>query len=731
MGGASWLVFVAGIAVGVAAGQELFEPFEVPSEPERGETAEGSLDALTVVAEAAAPDGLGAISPHAVLWVPEETLRRNAAATLGETLGWEPGVSSSSFGPGASRPVIRGFEGRRVRMLRDGLDTFDLSDISPDHGVALEPFLLESVEVHRGPASLLFGSTAIGGAVDARTRTLARQPLEDPLSGGIESRFETNGEAWTHAGYLHAGAGPFVLTATGSFRESNDIDIPGRARSAEYDRLEQPAYFDPVTFSAVPVPNPQGTLPNSFHEGSSASAGISYLPDHLPLYVGASYARFDSFYGVPYFFDGDAADPFGDDAVDFAQDRFDLEARWEPDRDYLTRLDLRAGYGAYRHAEVFTGRLRFEGRDFVDTFLEKDAYELRADAHHRAWGGRLTGTVGTSYLHDHFTAWRTLVPPPDAVRFRTTLENESVGAYVLEKLELGEFTGQLGYRVESVDVLDDTLEADGFPSQGENGVAQSLSTSLGWRRQNVGVLDELGITGIVSHAERLPSAIERYALWENAGLGRLLVGGDLDGTPLAREQSLGLELGVEAAWGPLDGRVNVYRYQFDNFIFLQDDPALTGGFGRGAQFVEKEAEFTGFEAELAWQIEDRLRLTVMSDFVRAQNETNGQPLPRMPPLRIGARIEWENDSVVAGLEVRHAFEQDRTEERPVRELEADAFTLLNADVSWTLPVQGQEVTLFLRGTNLLDQEARLATSFRKDTAPLPGRSLIVGVRHDF
>lgn len=707
-----------------ALAQETAVPDAVEEEPVE-------LEEITVTAEAGRGlESLAGSSMQSVKVVPPETLRRNAQGTIGETLGWEPGVSSGYFGPGASRPVIRGFEGVRVRTLSDDLGTFDLSDVSPDHGVTLEPFLLESAEIHRGPASLLYGNAAIGGAVNGRTRVIARERPESAVTGGWESRYETNGDGLAGAGLLTAMKGPFVFRLTGSVRDSGDVSIPGRARSGDYEKLENPMVYDPGAGDAFPVPNPSGTMPNSFHEGSTFSAGVSFLPDSVPLLLGISYSRFDSRYGVPYFYPGDATDLFGDYAIDMAQDRYDFEGRLDFDSGFISRIESRIGYGSYRHGEYFEGRGKDSGRDFLDTGLGKDTTEGRLDIHHRAFGDSLTGILGITANRDNLTALRTVFPPPDVQRVSSRFESEGAGVYFLEKYQRGEWTARIGHRYERSETTDYSL-ADFDFVRGEDEGSKSFSGSLTWEREAAGLLDRISVTGIVSHVERIPTATERYAFWNNSGIGRFLVGGDLDGSSLSLEKSLGYELGIEAVKGPVTARLNGYHYDFDNFIFLQEAPELTGGFGRAVQYIERAATFTGFEAELEWKLHDELTLTLVGDYVHARNTTDEEPLPRMPPLRFGGRLEWTRDQWTAGLEIRHATAQDRVKPAPREELPADAYTMVNADLSWKMPVKSQELTVFLRATNLLNEEARVSTSFRKDVAPLPGRGLSIGLRHEF
>jgi len=703
----------------------------LPPQPAFSEEAVQELEEITVTADAEVkPPAPSDFSPQTVVEIPKETLRRNAAATLGETLGWEPGVSSGYFGPGASRPIIRGFEGVRVRTLRDDLGTFDLSDISPDHGVALEPFLLESAEIHRGPAALLYGGAALGGAVNTRSLVIPRERPDQPVGGGFETRYESQGNALATAGLATFSTGDFVFRLTGSARDADDISIPGRTRSADYERMENPGVYDPSVGTILPVPNPSGKLPNSSHEASSWSAAASWLPQDVPARIGISWSRFDSRYGVPYYYPGDATDLFGDHSIDMVQDRLDLEGALTFDSGPLTRIEARFAKADYDHHEFFTGKGKDSGRDFTDTTLLRDGMEGRLDFHHQAFDQRLTGIIALTAASETVRSLRTVFPPPDLQRVEGELRGDQMGIALLEKYESGEWSARFGARLDHADTRDTSLSAFGYEPS-ESGYTHSLSGAVTWAREQVGPLDRLAVTGILSQVERQPTAVERYAFWNNAGIGRFLVGGDLDGIPLETESSLGIELGIEAQAGPVTGKLNAYHYQIDNFVFLQESPGLTGGFGRAVEYVGRDATFTGFEAGLDWRIQDGLTLQLMADAVRAENTTDGTPIPRMPPLRFGSRLEWKKDAITAGVEIRHATAQDRVQEEPRPELPSDAYTLVNADISRTFTLPRGEITAFLRATNLLDEEARASTSFRKDTAPLPGRGIAVGLRYEF
>jgi iron complex outermembrane receptor protein len=698
----------------------------------------GLLQELTVTAAAPASrpslGPLAALSLHPVDVLTGDDLRRAAAGTLGETLGWQPGVSSGYFGPGASRPVIRGLEGVRVRMLRDHLGTLDASDTSPDHGVTLDPLLLESVEIHRGPASLIYGNSAIGGAVNARTRVMARERTSAVAVGAIESRYDSASNGLSAAAHATLRHGSTHLAVTGSWREEDDIRIPARARTSAYDQLENPRVFDPFLDAEIPIPNPSGALPNSGNDAHGFSVGISYLPEDPRWSGGAAWSHYASAYGLPYAFPGDATDFFGDYRLVVRQDRLDLEASYFPEHDWITRVDSRIAFADYGHDERFLGRQKDTGRNFVDTAISKDSAEGRIEVHHRAFDDRLSGVVGIHGLWEILKTSRLVVPPPVAIRAPSEFETHNAAIFLLEKAELGAWTFQIGHRAELQDISDRSLEAFGLLTR-RNRHAASHAAAVSWAGDDLGILDRLSLTGALSYIRRLPTAVERFAFWNNAAIGRFLIGGDLDGTPLRTEQSLGYEIGVQFDRDPLTLRINGYNYDFENFIYLQETLAQTGGFARAVEYIERPATIRGFEAELDWKIveDDRqsLMLTLMSDLAEGRNQREDEPLPRMPPLRFGTRLEWRYGSMTSGLEIRQATAQRRVKPGPRPELPTGSHTLVNADWAWDVPIPDRSLTVFLRATNLLNQDARLATSFRKDVAPLPGRSVSVGVRHTF
>ena len=665
--------------------------------------------------------------------IPEETITRIASATLGDTLGWQAGISSSSYGQGASRPVIRGFDGFRVRVLRDSVGTLDVSASSPDHGIPLEPLLFREVEILRGPAALRFGNSALGGAVNSITRTFATELPDRPLSGAWESRWDSVSSGFTTAGYLDIKLNEFVLSLTGSLRDAGDYKIPGRARTRAYEERFNPIVNDPGSGMTVPIENPSGRLPNSGLESNSQSIGLSWLPSHLPVEASVAYSRFESDFGLPYLFGGDPNDLFGYSSLGLEQDRFDIRFRYLPDLPWLTEATFHLGLGDYEHTERFVGRDKDADLSFNDTIFDLRAVEARLDLVHEPtdW---LRGIAGFQLWTNELNPSRLAGAPDTSSRFFNRFQTSNFGFFINETATFGDFKIHSALRWETQTIEDNSLAQFGFTREVDD---TSFSASLGasLERESVGPFDRLQANLSLSSIERIPTETERFAFWDNPAIQRFLIGGDLDGTALRTEQSIGVDLGLEAELCDVDLRLNLFHYQVDNFTYLQD----IVGIGNQAEYTQTDARLYGFEAQADWKVieglEHELVLSLMSDWIRAEDRSNNTPLPRIPPLRIGTRLAYTSGPFEAGLEFRHAFEQDRIQPSSdivQGELATGGYTEINLDVSHSFDLTSElRLTVFARLNNLLDEERRLHTSFLKDVAPLPGRNLTLGGRLEF
>ena len=632
-----------------------------------------------------------------------EALHRSLQATLGETLAATPGVNSTYYGPGASRPLIRGLGGDRVRMLDNGVGSLDASSVSPDHNVSVEPLLVDRIEVLRGPATLLYGSSAVGGVVNLIDNRIPQAAPARPISGRTEARFDSAAHERTGIVALTAGNSHAAVQVNGLRTETDDVNIPG--------------YADPAN------PADEGTLPNSVISTKSGSVGgtLFWSAGHAGLAV----SEHASVYGVP------VGEPI---AIDLRQRRADFQAEVTRPFALFKSAKVRFGLADYEHAEVDTNTGRPNTR-FANQAWEGRVELIQLDA------GALTGTVGVQAGRSDFSAkGEEVVTPPSLTASQALFFLES---YRLNPSITLQFGGRYEHQVIDLGEVDPLLPA--YPG---------YAAASGGRRTDDGGSFSAGAVwypakdwslGLsVASSQRLPTAQERFSNGPHGGTGSYEIGT----SSLGKENSLGVDLILRKRAGFVTGSAGVFVNRFRNFIFEQRDPdryfdEATGDFLPYPvppgdeylpvyQFTARDAVFAGGEAELLLHLvdtaADQLHLELNSDYVRARQTTDDEPLPRIPPLRVSATLRYAHGSWTAGVGVRRAFAQDRI---APGETPTAGYTLVGADLSWRFRMARTEGELFVHGTNLTDAEARVSTSFLKDIAPLPGRNFTAGVRLAF
>jgi iron complex outermembrane receptor protein len=617
--------------------------------------------------------------------------------TLGETLAQQPGVSSTYFGPGASRPVIRGLGGDRIRVLQSGLGAADASSTSPDHAVSFDPLGAEQIEVVRGPATLLYGSNAVGGVVNILDDRVPDAVSDRPVHGKAEVSGGTVADERAGAVSLNGGAKAFAWHADFLKRKTDDLRIPGFAESAALraEEAEEAEEHEQV----------QGTLENSAVENTSGAAGVSVVGRRG--FLGVAFSGLDSLYGVPghehHEEEGELppgeeppAEEEGAVRIDLRQRRADLRGELRQPTGGVRNVRLRVGRADYEHTEL-------EG-DEIGTVFTNDSWEGRLELNHEPLGP-FTGSFGVQGARRDFAAIgaEAFVPPT---------VTDTLAVFAFEEARSGAWRFQVGGRYEhqSAEVTEEALERTFGAVSGSGGVVwQSPASSA-------------GLT--VARSIKLPNAEELFSNGPHLATAAFEIG-DAD---LGREKSLGVDLSLRRRSGRVTGDVNLFMNRFDGFIFED----LTGEEEDGLQvvrFVQRDADFRGVEAQLRVELlhaEPRhLDLDLMADYVHAELRDSGDPLPRIPPLRYGAALHYEDGPWSARVELRGVAEQDRVtaNERPT-----DGYALLNATLGRRLFVGRTVIEALLRGTNLTDQEARNHVSFLKDIAPLPGRDVRLAVR---
>ncbi len=660
--------------------------------------------ALEAMVVSAGPDAKSAFDlAQGTSVLVSDQLRRSALATLGDTLAATPGVNATYYGPGASRPIIRGLGGDRVRMLDNGVGSLDASNVSPDHNVSVEPLLVDRIEVLRGPATLLYGSSAVGGVVNVIDNRIPSAAPEHPISGRTEFRFDSAANERTGVLAVTAGGPAFAVQLNGLRTATDDVSIPG--------------YADPAN------PADRGTLVNSAISTKKFSLGGTRFGESGSL--GVAVSEYDTVYGVP------VGEPIN---IDMQQRRADLRAERTRSFGIFKSARFRLGLADYRHAEVdaTTGR--------PNTTFKNKAYEGRLELIQQD-AGDLTGTIGLQTSRSDFSAaGAEVVTPPtltlnhalfalESYQARSDLTLQFGGRYEFQSLELGE--------------VDPLLPAyPGYSAiTGEQRTDRGFSLSAGAVYYPA---KDYSLGFSLAYTQRLPVAQEVFSNGPHGGTGAYEVGT----AGLGRETSLGLDVTLRKRAGFVTGSVGVFVNQIQNFIFEQKDPDRFFDEGSGAflpypappdtdflpiyQFIAKDARFYGGEAELSLHLVDNkvhhLHLDLTADSVHAQQTTDDEPLPRIPPLRAGAALRYTAGPWNTGLNLRHSFRQDRV---APDETETAGYTLLGADITYRFTRSRVEWEFFARGSNLANEDARVSTSFLKDIAPLPGRSLTLGLRLTF
>lgn len=615
-----------------------------------------------------------------------EELAARLRSSIGETLAQEPGVSSTSFGAGASRPVIRGLGADRIRVLEEGVGTGDVSNISPDHAVSVDPASAEQIEIVRGPATLLYGSNAVGGVVNVISSRIPSVATADPLTGSVDLRYGSAAEEKSTSAVLGGGLGSFAWHADLTLRDTNDYEIPAPA-----DPDDDPEHF-------------RGVLENSALSARSATVGGSWIGDRG--FIGASITQLDTNYGVPghMHHEEEGEHEEGEEEeeeepgvrIDLDQRRFDVKGELAS-LGIFDRVRVRLGVTEYEHEEL-------EGEE-IGTRFTNDGFEGRLEANHRPLG-RVSGTWGVQVTsNDFFAAGEEAYIPP----------NQSVANAVFAYEEIrGETVDvQFGARYEhqSVEVENDTVEGRHF---------EGLSGSIGgiWR-----VAEGSVVALSLARAVRLPTATELYANGPHAATSQFEIGNPL----LNEETSLGLDLAFRRTVGRFRGEVSIFNNEFDGYIY----DAPTGAEEDELpvfQFLQRDARFRGVEVvthtHLLSRGESHLELDLGADYVRATLD-GGENLPRIPPLRAHVGLKMHGGPLTGMVELRRVFEQD---EVAAYETTTDGYTFLNAHVGYRFFFANTIHDVLLRGTNLTNELARTHVSPIKDRAPLPGRDLTLSYR---
>lgn len=654
-----------------------------------------SLAPVTVSASALALGSDQMSTPVSVL-AGDELVRRRAA-TLGETLSGEPGIAASHFGAGASRPIIRGMDGPRVKLLSDGSEIMDASTISPDHAVAIEPMLSEQIEVLRGPSALAYGGGAIGGVVNVLDKRVPTAVPERGVEASVELRADSVANGVAGAFEVTAGSGNLAFHAEGLKRDARDYRV---GSGWDHSRVD-----------------------GSYNQTETGSLGVSLVGARG--YLGLAFTRQQNEYGLPgHSHEYEACHPHGNHLhcghhgeedehehehdehagtpyVKLDSERWDLRGELLEPFAGFTRARLRASYTDYGHDEIEQD----EGIDSVGSRFRSKASDARVELEHAPLGG-WRGVLGLQTGRRDFRADgdEAYVPPTVTTRH---------AAFLIEEYTLADWRFEAGLRHEWQDIEVDSTQRD------RSHRGNSVSLGAVW---NFAPQYSLGMT--LSRTQRLPTAEELYA----QGLHMATSTWERGNPDLKAETANNVDLTLRKLTGPTTFSVSVFHNRIDDYIHARTLDAHEDF--QLIEYDQRDAVFTGIEGAIRQQLDATFGLTLFGDYVRARLEAGDgdRDLPRIPAHRVGLRLDAKWNAWRAEAEVYRVGRQDDVAEF---ELETPGYNMVNVGVSYSGRYDGTPWQVYLKGNNLGDQLAYAHTSFIKNAAPLEGRNLSLGVRVSF
>ncbi|HEF4776168.1 TPA: TonB-dependent receptor [Burkholderia multivorans] len=626
-----------------------------------------------------------------------DALLRRQADSLGETLNGLPGVSTTTYGPMVGRPIVRGMDGDRIRLLQNGVAAYDASSLSYDHAVPEDPLSIERVEIVRGPAALLYGGNAIGGVVNTIDNRIPREAIDGP-TGALDVRYGGANATRAGAAQVEGGNGRFAFHVDAFDRETGKLRIPGYARSDTQRALDGPD-----------TPQPVGSVPNSDGRVHGGAVGASYT--WADGFAGLSYSGYESNYGSV------AED---DVRLRMRQERlaFASEARNLPGPFSTLKFDF--AYTDYRHKEVDNG-------ETATTFRNR-GYEARLEARHRKIGP-LEGAIGVQFGGNTFSALgdETLVP---------STRTNSVALFGLEEWQVDPALKlSLGGRIEHVNVDPDPAGVEKFAG------AQSRTFNAG--SVSAGALFSLtptwSIAANVAYTERAPTFYELYSNGPHDATGQFLIGNP----NASKEKAVSTDLSLRYASGPNRGSVGVFYNRFSNYLAEYATGRIVDSDGepvpRGTDDALAEAVYRGVRAEFyGIELDGKYRvyahsghtvdLELTADYTHARNVDTGEPLPRIAPLRATLAADYGYGPFGARAQLTHAWSQHRV---PADDEPTAGYTSLGVMLTYKFRVGATHWLAYLRGDNLTNQDIRYATSVVRGFAPQGGRSVMAGLRTTF
>jgi len=627
--------------------------------------------------------------------------------SIGDLLNGLPGIHSDAFGGGASRPVIRGQTSPRVKILSDSTSIFDASETSPDHAVAADPLLAQQIEIFRGPAALLYGGGAIGGVVNILDKKI---PVTIPESG-FEGFVALRGNTVANE---RAGA----ISMTGKASQNIALHFESSLRNADDYKARN---WD------------ESRVDGTFSESINGSLGASWIGDNG--FIGMAYSYRDDEYGIPghndeyktchphgsalhcgshdHDYDHDHEHAHEDDVpfIKLVNERYDVRAEYLNPFAGINKIRFRASYTNYKHDEI--------EEDVVGTTFANEGYETRIDMVHAPVIG-WQGIVGVQLSDTRFSSI-------GAEAFIPVTDSATAAIFVVENYQLNDkWTLEAGLRYEkqSHKPLNDPRNRPSYKDS-----TLSYSTAAIWS-----LTDDVNLSATYARAQRLPQAQELYARGVHlatstyeCGLVKhpLTCGGAVNNADILKETANNIEIALRKHSGYLTYSLSLFRNHVDNYIYARTLDQFEDF--RLIKYTQHDVRFTGFEAEISYQFTDAFAATVFADYVHANLKVDGR-LPRTSPQRAGVRADTKiSENVDAGVEYYRVSKQNRIADF---ETITPGYDMVNLDVNYNVNGDGKYL-VFLRVSNLLNEEVRNHTSFLANVIPMQGRSFSTGLKVNF
>lgn len=630
-----------------------------------------------------------------------DDLTRELRATIGETLSRQAGVSATSFGPNASRPVLRGFQGERVRVLADGIGSFDVSNTSVDHAVVINPLTADRIEVLRGPAALQFGSSAIGGVVNVIDSRIPRSVPKEGIHVDATGTYGSAANERSGGTRIDVPLGDtFVVHFDGTYTKTGDLRTGGFILTPAL-RTAAIASGDP---DIADLADFKGKLPNSAGRTWEVAGGAALITSNGNL--GFSVSHYDSLYGVPVRYSVNPAVEAEEVRLDVKQTRVDFRSEVNPSSGFLEAIKFRGGYANYKHNEI-------DDTGAIGTTFLNDGWEGRVELVQREQNG-WRGAIGGQFFLRNLNII-------GEEKFLPKSETQQFGLFTIQSFDLGIVRAEAGGRVER-----SVLSANADVDLGNPDVRRSFTPVSGSLGASVEVADGWRIGLNSAYTQRAPSAEELFANGPHAGTQAFEVG---DPT-FTKEKSTGIEVTLRGKGQGYSVSASLYHSWFKDFIFETATGAIEDGLPI-FQFGQAGAQHYGAEFEASVRLARlgsyAINLDGIGDFTRAKIK-NGGNIPRIPALRLLGGLEAQSDTVSGRIEIELVDGQNRI---AAFETATSGYTMVNASVGFKPFGADNGSSITISANNIFDVNARRHASFLKDYAPLAGRELRLTIRAGF